>query len=261
MDAAPVLAAKIMSEGKPYTDLFTQSAGTCPTFNEMTGAFTAADCQNGVSTAAGVLTNPGVMKQFFSNMGFRRVRWVQETFVCTKFPAEVVTAPTQIDGKDYTSPWDFKSVATMPINFQDTKAVVCANCHTTINHLAPLFGNFDDQGMHQSTIQVMTPVVPNPTKTVMSDWLRAGEKTSWRNGEAVADLPALGAAMAKDPDVATCAVARMWNFTMSKEDIVNDLATVPNSVLAPYLTDFASGGMNLKATLKKMMLSDDFTKF
>ena len=44
--------------------------------------------------SAGVLTDPAVMRQFYSNMAFRRVRWVQETFACTKFPAEVSTEPT-----------------------------------------------------------------------------------------------------------------------------------------------------------------------
>ncbi len=261
MDAAPVLAAQIMAEGQPYTNLFTATKGTCPTFDSTANTFTAADCSNGVTTHAGVLTNPGVMKQFYSNMGFRRVRWVQEVFVCTKFPAEVVASPTQVDGKDYTSPWDFHSIATAPINFQDTSGVVCANCHTTINHVAPLFGNFDENGQMQSKISVVTPVVPTPTPTKMTDWLQPGETTHWRNGEAAPDLPSLGAAMAKDSDVAACAVTRMWNFAMSKEDVVNDLATVPPTVIAPYMTSFTSNGMNLKATLKAMLLSDDFTKF
>jgi len=261
MDAAPVLAAKIMAEDLPYSNLFTASSGTCPTFDGATNTFADGDCQNGVPTHAGVLTNPGVMKQFYSNMGFRRVRWVQETFVCTKFPAEVVSKPTQVDGKDYTSPWDFKSIASAPINFQDTQSVVCANCHTSINHIAPLFGYFDMDGQLQANISVMTPQAPDPVQTERSHWLQDGEKTAWRHGEEVADIPALGAAMAADPDVSECAVARMWNFAMSKEDIVNDLAVVPDVVLDPYKTMFKSNGMDLKATLRAMLLSDDFTKF
>ncbi len=261
LDTAPVLAAQLMSEGKPYTELFTAKTGTCPTFDGATNTFTSADCQNGVPTQAGVLSNPEVMSQFYSNMAFRRVRWVQETFVCTKFPAEVLATAAKIDGKDYTSPWDFNSIGNDPINFKDTKSVVCANCHTTINHLAPLFGNFDDMGTYQNQISVMTPVAPDPIKTQLTHWLVAGEKTSWRHGEQVADLPALGSAMATDPDVAECAVARMWNFAMSKEDIVADLATVPVTVLEPHIASFAQGGFDLKATLRDMMLSDDFTKF
>ncbi len=261
LDTAPTFAAQIMSEGKPYTELFTAKTGTCPTFDASTNTFTSADCQNGVATHAGVLTNPEVMTQFYSNMAFRRVRWVQETFVCTKFPAEVVTTPTKVDGKDFTSPWDFNSIGNDPINFQDTKSVVCANCHTTINHLAPLFGNFDDMGQLQNKISVMTPIAPDPVPTQMSHWLASGEKTAWRHGEPVADLPALGSAMSTDPDVAECAVARMWNFAMSKEDIIADLATVPLSVIEPHIASFTQSGYDLKATLREIMLSDDFTKF
>lgn len=261
MDAAPVLAAKLMVEEQPYTNLFTAATGTCPTFDGATNTFADGDCQNGVTTHAGVLTNPGVMKQFYSNMAFRRVRWVQETFVCTKFPAEVVTKPTQVDGKDFTSPWDFKSISGAPINFLDTQSVVCANCHTSINHIAPLFGNFDMDGQLQGQISVMTPQAPDPVTTERTHWLPDAEKTAWRHGEEVADLPALGKAIAADPDVAECAVARMWNFAMSKEDIVNDLAIVPDVVLDPYKTKFKADGYDLKATLRAMLLSDDFTKF
>jgi hypothetical protein len=261
MDAAPVLAAKIMVEEQPFMNLFTAASGTCPTFDGATGAFTDGDCQNGVTTHAGVLTNPGVMKQFYSNMAFRRVRWVQETFVCTKFPAEVVSKPSQVDGKDFTSPWDFNSISGAPINFLDTQSVVCANCHTTLNHLAPLFGNFDMNGALQGQISVETPQAPDPIATERTHWIAASEKTAWRHGEEVADLPALGKAIAADPDVAECAVARMWNFAMSKEDIVNDLAIVPDVVLDSYKKLFNSNDMDLKATLRAMLLSDDFTKF
>lgn len=261
MDAAPVLAAKIMVEDQPFMNLFTASSGTCPTFDGATNTFADGDCQNGVPTHAGVLTNPGVMKQFYSNMAFRRVRWVQETFVCTKFPAEVVSKPTQVDGKDFTSPWDFKSISGAPINFLDTQSVVCANCHTSINHIAPLFGNFDMNGDLQGQISVQTPQAPDPITTERTHWLPATEKTAWRHGEEVADLPALGKAIAADPDVAECAVARMWNFVMSKEDIVTDLAIVPDEVLDTYKSKFKTDGYDLKATLRAMLLSDDFTKF
>ena len=36
--------------------------------------------------------------------------------------------------------------------------VICANCHTTINHIAPLFAKFDSVGNLTGTIQVITPV-------------------------------------------------------------------------------------------------------
>lgn len=260
-DTAPVFAARVMVDEKPFSDIFTAATNNCPTYDNDARAFVDGECNNGAPAQAGVLTNPGVMHQFYGNMAFRRVRWVQEVFVCTKFPAEYSPTPVQKNGADYISPWEFETVATAPIDFQDTKSVICANCHTTMNHIAPLFGNFDEQGSYQGSIQVMTPVVPEAVATELSHWLRPGETTSWRLGQPVADLPALGQAMADDPDVAACAVARMWNFTMSKEDIVNDLSSVPPEVMAPYLAEFTSNGMNLKQVLRSMFMSDDFVRF
>jgi hypothetical protein len=260
-DTAPVFAARILAEGRPFSDLFTASSNNCPTYDGAAQAFVDGTCASGAPAQAGVLTDPGVMYQFYGSMAFRRVRWVQETFVCTKFPAEYSTTPVHKGSADYTSPWPFESIATAPIDFQDTKSVICANCHTSINHIAPLFANFDATGAYQSKISVTTPLAPTAVPTELSHWLKAGETTSWRMTSPAPDLPALGAAIAKDPDVGECAVARMWNFTMSKEDIVSDLATVPAAVLKPYLAEFEGNGQNLKKTLRAMLTSDDFTDF
>src|SRR4029077_19349351 len=100
------------------------------------------------------LTDPGLMAQYYANMAFRRVRFVQETFVCSKFPAEFSATPKPMGAGAYTSPWDFGSIqggAAAKVNFQDTTAVICANCHTTLNHLAPLFGHFDQKGDYDGT--------------------------------------------------------------------------------------------------------------
>ncbi len=260
-DTAPTFAARVMMSEAPYTDLFTASTNTCPTYDTDARAFVDGDCNNGVPTHAGVLTNPGVMYQFYGSMAFRRVRWVQEIFVCTKFPAEYSATPVKMGAGDYTSPWSFDTVSKSPIDFQDTQSVVCANCHTSINHIAPLFGNFNDVGQYMNSIQVMTPTAPDAVKTELSHWLKAGETTHWRYGQEVADLPALGDAIATDPDVAECMVARMWNFAMSKEDIVSDLSTVPTDVIQPYIDELQSNGQNLKGVLRSIMTSSDFIKF
>lgn len=260
LDTAPTLAAKLMIEGGDFSDIFTLSGGNCPTFDAETGAFTAGDCQSGAPAEAGVLTDPSVMRQFYGNMAFRRVRWVQEVFFCSKFPSELTDTPTQLEGKDYTSPWAFESIAADPINFQDLSSVVCANCHTTMNHIAPLFANFDADGNWQNNISVMTPLAPDPVTTELSHWLQAGEATAWRHGEEVADLPGLGAVLAEDPAFSECMVARVWNWAMSKEDIITDLATVPYSVLEPHVLDF-DAERDLKKTLRTIMISDDFVSF
>jgi hypothetical protein len=260
-DTAPTFAARVMLEGRSYAELFTAESGTCPTYDADANAFVDGDCNNNVPTHAGVLTNPGVQYQFYGNMAFRRDRWVQEIFVCTKFPAEYADKPVQMGGSEYVSPWDFMSIGNDPINFQDTSSVLCANCHTSLNHIAPLFANFDMNGMWTDQIQVMTPTTPDAVKTEIGHWLRSGEVTSWRLGTPTPDLPALGKAIAADPDVAECAVARMWNFAMSKEDIVSDLATVPIDVLTPYIEEFGDNGMNLKQVLRSMFASEDFVRF
>ncbi len=259
-DTAPTFAARVIVEEQPFSDMLTQESNTCPTYDMTNNKFVDGECNNGVTKHAGVLSNPGVQYQFFSHMAMRRVRFVQEIFDCVKFPAEFSKHPIKEHGAEYTSPWPFTSVAKAPINFQDTSSVVCANCHTSINHIAPLFGYFDANGQYQSTIQVQTPTVV-PTTTKLTDWLSRARTTHWRFGDPAPDLPALGAAMAADPDIADCAVMRAYNFAFSKGDAVTDLATVPDSVLDPYRAQFLNDGMNLKATLKKIILSDDFTKY
>ena len=263
LDTAAAFAAMVTVQGRPYTDLFTATTGTCATFDEGTGVFTPADCQNNAPTA-GLLTHPGVMRQFFSNMAFRRVRWVQEIFACTAFPAET-GEPQDVGGASlYTGVWPFESIAGTTnggrVNFLDTSAVVCANCHTTMNHVAPLFINFDDQGQYQNQPAVPLPIDGAPPAT-FSDYLPAGETTAWRLGVAAPDLPGLGQAMAADPAIAECAVARTWNWAMGKTDIVDTLSTIPHDVIASQITAFQGDGYNLKDAIFAVFTADDFVKF
>jgi hypothetical protein len=261
LDTAPVFAARIVAEGRPYTDLFTATENTCPTYDGETETFVDGNCDNGVTEHAGVLTNPGVMRQFYANMAFRRVRWVQETFACSKFPAEYSDTPVDKGNGQYTAPWDFESIATEPIDFQDTSSVICANCHTTMNRLAPLFAYFDEDGNLQNDIQVMTPTAPDPTVTELSHWLQPGVTTAWRQGVEVETLPELGQALANDTDVAACLSARLWNFALSKEDIVSGLAVVPGEVIDVYVNQLANNGGDLKDVIKSMFKSEDFVSF
>jgi hypothetical protein len=264
-DTAPALAAQLSVQNGAYTSLFTANTANCPTFNETDGTFAAGECGNG-GPIAGVLTNPGVMKQFYSNFGFRRVRWIQEVFDCTKFPAELSATPTDVGGvSPYTGVWPFNSIASPTngggrVNFQDVSAVICANCHTTINHIAPLIANYDINGKYQSTIAVPTPLDGSPP-AALSDYLPAGETTAWRFGVAAADLPGLGSAMAADPAVATCGVARMWNWALGKTDIVDTLQEVPVETIQTQLDQFIANGHKMKDLVFAVYTSDDFVKF
>jgi len=267
LDTAPTFAAELVVTDRAMTELFTASANTCPTLDGA-GKFTDAACAtaNGQATV-GVLTDPGAMAQFYSNMAFRRVRWIQESFDCVKFPAEYSQTPVAMGAGQYVSPWPFDSIqggtdkTVAPINFKDTSSVICANCHTTMNHIAPLFANFDVAGVFQTTIQVHTPVPMTPI-TKLSDWLPAGQQSfAWRFGKAVTNLGDLGAAMAADADVMSCQVRRAWNWAMSKTDIVNDLAIVPASTVGDFETLFTTNGYKMRPVLKAIFTSDDFVKF
>jgi hypothetical protein len=264
LDQAAAFAAQITVEGRPYTDLFTATAGQCGSYDVGTNTFTPGDCANGVTAHAGLLTHPAAMRQFYSNFGFRRVKWVQETFVCTKFPAEISATPAQVGGAaPYTGVFPFTSVPSLEtgrVNFQDTSAVICANCHSTMNHIAPLFAYFDDQGMYQADIAVATPLEGAPLAE-LSDYLVPGETTAWRFGVPAADLPALGAAMAADRDVAECAVARVWNWALGKDDIVDAMREVPTEVIQLQIDDFIADQYRLRDAIFNVFTSDDFVKF
>jgi hypothetical protein len=264
LDTAAAFAAQITVENRPYTELFTAQAGNCPTFDPGSGEFLAGECDNGTPVHAGLLSHPGMNAHFFSNMAFRRVRWVQETFVCTAYPAEV-TDPIDVGGAAvYTAPWPFESISGYAnggeIDFLDVSSVACANCHATMNHVAPLFGYFDENGTYVGQIAVPKPTDGSPM-TELGDWLPPGETTAWRHGVPAADLPALGAAMAADPDVAECAVARVWNWAFGKGDIVDTLAMVPSEVIAAQTADFIAGGHRLTDTIYAVFTSEDFVKF
>jgi hypothetical protein len=274
-DFAASFAAQVTVEGRSYLELFTATGGTCPTFDATDKTFAAGDCpapqgQTATAPTVGVITDPGLQAQYFANMAFRRVRFIQETFVCTKFPASYSAAPTPMGAGTYTNPHPFTSITgkqTLPsgvttprVDFQDTQAVICANCHGDLNHIAPLFLNYNDDGALLDTPQVEVPIPGNP-KARRNDYLPDAEGYAWRFGKPVADIAALGKAISEDPDVRKCAVNRVWNYAMSRGDIVNDLASVPDAVTAPYVTTFKSGNYNLKETIRAVFKSEDFTKF
>jgi hypothetical protein len=262
LDTAPALAAQLSVTNGSYMSLFTQGTNNCPTY-DMAGTFTPASC--GAAPQAGLLTNPGSMKQYFSNFAFRRVRWIQEVFVCTKFPAEVAATPTDVGGAaPYTGLYPFNSIGSPTtggrVNFLDTSAVICANCHSTINHIAPLFANYDINGAYQAQIAVPTPLDGAPLAQ-LTDYLVPGQVTSWRFGTATPDIPSMGAAMAADPDVAQCGVARIWNWALGKTDIVDTLQTVPSETIQAQVDAFTQNGFKMTDLIYAVYTSDDFIKF
>jgi hypothetical protein len=260
-DTAAMFAASVVVGGQPFTDILSASTGTCPTY--ASGTFTPANCTNNAPTT-GILTDPGIQAQYFTPMAFRRTRFVQEIFACSPFPAEVDSTPVPMGVGQYTSPWPFTSISGGPsasVDFQSTSSIICANCHTSLNHIAPLFAYFDANGNYVAgKIQVQTPLTP-PVTSVLTDWLPAGQGFAWRYNTNVTDIPSLGKAMGADPDVQRCEVTRVWNWAFSRGDVVNDIAPVPTTVTDSYLAAFTAGGMNVKTLIRSVFTSDDFVLF
>lgn len=258
-NAAPTLAAMLIVQGRPFLEVLT-ATDNCAAYDEATDTFLAAPCNSGAPAEAGVLTNPGVMRQFHGNMAFRRVRWVQETFACQAFPAEQGDTPMPDgEGSLFRGPWPFASISNNPVNFRSTESTICANCHQTLNHMAPLFGHFGADGQWQPDLAVVTSVDGTQTPSMREHWLPPGEQTAWRFGKPAASLPELGQVMAADPAVHSCVVARAWNLVMSKEDIVSDGAIVPPEVIQPFVDRFRAD-QDLKETLRAMFKGDDFIR-
>ncbi|MDQ3338308.1 MAG: hypothetical protein M4D80_24340 [Myxococcota bacterium] len=264
MDFAPAFAAQVSVQNMDYRSLMTATTGTCPTVDIAAGTFTAGNCAaNG--PVAGVITDKGAMRQYDGNFAFRRVKWIQETFDCLKFPVEMGGTPQDVGAaSQYVGNWPFTSIAGTAnggrVNFLDVSAVICANCHQTMNHIAPLFAYYDEMGVYQPAIAVATPLDGAPMAR-LTDYLPAGEATAWRHNVPAADLPGLGAAMAADEDVAKCGVARMWNWAMGKQDIVDTLNEVPVETIRAQLDSFIASGYKVKDLIFAVYTADDFVKF
>lgn len=263
-DKAALFAAQVTVEGKNYNDLFTATTATCPTFDPATNTFTAGNCAT--TPTVGVLTDPGLLANYVSAMAFRRARFIQETFACSKYPAEYSATPVPMGAGTYTGVAPFASIMGKQnnpqarVDFHDTSAVICANCHSTLNFRAPLFMNYDANGALQATPAVEVPIAGTP-RVRFEDYLPTGTSLAWKFGKNVTDIAGLGAAMAADPEIHACAVNRVWNYAFSRGDIVNDLASIPKPVTEPFVTAFAANGFKLKEVVRAVFKAEDFTKF
>ena len=273
-ETAPVFAAQLFVEGRSFKEMLTAGFGTCPTYDYDMGVFTPGDCGN-TTIVAGVLTDPGVHSLYWGNLAFRRNRFFHETFLCRNANAsggaEPSATPSMVGGcgdeapSNYTSPWAMSSIAGEcnggQVDFHEyNTTVVCANCHATWNHRAPLFADFDQFGIDQLTPSVLVPVDGSPF-AVRDDWLPPGEGTAWKFGMPANNLAELGQVMAEDPEVQNCAVKRIYNYAMSRGDIVINETAVPDSVVEPFAEHFAANNFNMKSTLREILLSEDFVSF
>jgi Protein of unknown function (DUF1549)/Protein of unknown function (DUF1585)/Protein of unknown function (DUF1588) len=264
LDSAPAFVTKLIVDDRSFLDVFTARNGTCTSFDPNSGQFTPADCTNAPVTV-GLLTHPGMNAQFFSNFGFRRVRWVQETFACTAFPAEIAPTATNVGGAaPYTGTFPFASIAGQAtggrVDFRNTSSVICANCHSNINHIAPLFAHFDQGGAYHPDLVVPTPLADAPP-AVLGDYLPPGESLAWRSDTQVTDMPGLGAAIAADPEISACVIARLWNWALGKSDIVDSSTRVPAATIDQEVAAFEANGYRIRRAILDIFTSDDFVKF
>jgi hypothetical protein len=329
LDTAPALAAMLIAQGRPLTQLFTAQDPACPTFNlTATTAdkqFTDGNCNTGAmitgsnantnmgnnvpsGSQAGILTNPGLMAQYYSNFGFRRARLIQELFACSRYPAELAGKPQQIGPYLYSSPWPVDSVSgnvpgqqpvfmdgIRPRRLRGAKPVLnnteyvdfktdCRNCHTTLNHRAPLFGVFDQVGYRDpSNLLMVTSTATSSPFAQIQEYLYqcnptaadAGENPMCKNalawkfggplfdfgGTGIPNFLGFGQEMAKDPQVAKCFMIRAWNYAYSRDDVVQELALVPDNVIAEMATYFTQNNYNMKTALFKLYTSPNFIRF
>lgn len=282
-DSAPVFAAQLVVEGRDLRELFTADHGTCPTLEPDTREpdtrepdrrepdrwrFRAGDCGGGLPRHVGVLTNPALQARLHSHMAFRRARWVQETFACAPLPAEqrdvegITEAAYPVDG--YLAPWPLHSIAGASnggrIDFLDTSSVICANCHSTLNHLAPLFAPFDARGRWRGSIAVSLPI-PGEPMARHSDWLPGGEVTGWRFGVPARDLVELGEVLANDEEVHVCVISRLWAWAFHKPDLVDAGLVIPESITSEVVRVYLEAGFSLKAALRAIFKSDSYVRF
>ena len=265
LEFAPTYAAYLIAKGENFTKLVNGNAGTCQTYNPATDTFAPTTCTN--TNAVGILTDQGVQAQFYSAMAFRRVRWFQEALLCSRFPAETNGPKVQYQGGVYNSPWDLKSISGAVndpkalVDFQDTSSLICANCHSTINHQSPLFANFGATGMYVAgAIQVKTPVAGNPDSK-MIDWLPAGEPFAYRLGQPTPTVKEFGDAMAADPAFKACMATRLWNWAMSRGDVVVDQAILTPDFSAQLTQQIDANNWNLKEFIRGVYKSAYFIRY
>jgi hypothetical protein len=277
---------------------------TCPTYNPSSNTFTPAACSNNASLVnngvqpSGLLTDPAPHIVFFGNLAMRRQRWVHETFMCRSTSAAVVpVAEPANPGEEgdpacaknpadpvvgYNSVWPFGSISgecnttrTKFVNFHEwNEATVCADCHATWNHRAPMLAKFTDTGMYSPNginntgFSVFVPVdgvppamledwlptnEPNPSNAAnFKQTLKSGTKLAWRFGYELDQtdpgpaLAEMGDKMASDPVVQSCIMSRAWNLIMTRGDIVYSNSPVPQQVFQIMADDDGEhGGMRV----------------
>lgn len=141
----------------------------------------------------------------------------------------------------------------------------CQGCHSTLNRRAPMFAGFDQVGYYNpSQFMVPAPVTDSPWAQ-MQDYLPVGnQQLAWKFGKNASNFQEFGKAMAEDPQVQRCFMIRAWNNAYSRDDVVQDLALVPETVikdLADYFVSPSGANFNFKKALYRLYTDANFIRF
>ncbi len=268
LNAGPAFALDLAMNNRDFREILTAQSGNCPTVTfdgQGIPTVTPADCATGIGVESGILTNQEMLSQQFSNMAFKRVRWVYETFLNRALPGRLADEPIKLDdGSFFEGRWPFLSISgkhNLPdtdVDFTDTSSVVCANCHVEMNHIAPILAHFDKDGVYSPDFAV---VKPSKKTVVRVDYLPEGEPTEWLPGLATPDIASLGAAMAADPEVQTALVKRVIAWAQSHPDAVDSAFYIPDEVAADLVQVFVNTNFNYVEVVREAFLRRDFIKF
>jgi hypothetical protein len=108
--------------------------------------------------------------------------------------------------------------------------------------------------------QVKIPVPGEPTAQ-LRDFLPMGETPAYRFGKPVKDLKELGDAIAADPAFPRCMATRIWNWALSRPDVVEDQATLTEALATELATELTNNKWNLKALTYKVFTNESFVRF
>ena len=139
--------------------------------------------------------------------------------------------------------------------------MICANCHSNMNHIAPLFAHYDVNGSTQTTSPCRCRCPTNPM-VAMTDYLPAGEGLAWRYGVPVADMTSLGHAMAADPAIADVrGRPRVELGDGQDRHRRRRLHGYRPRRSQTRSTAFIAGGYKMRDAIYRVFTSDDFVRF
>ena len=132
----------------------------------------------------------------------------------------------------------------------------------TMNHQSRRCSrNFDDAGAPMARRPQVPVPIREPDRGARRLAAGVGEDRLVAHGSPAADIPALGAAIAADPEFARCMATRVWNWALSRPDVVDDDASITPDWRRTLATELTASNWNLKPHDPSVFTSDAFVRF